>query len=293
MRHSATAIEVARGKSRRWRGVLGILAIATVAYVALCVWFAVNQRALLYTHGGVRMTPAAAGVPWLTAADILTEDGERLDGWWGPPSQGAGVAIFFHGTPGSLPGTAWTLIDLAQAGLGVLAIDYRGYGGSTGSPSEAGLRADARAAFDFVRRTEPQSRIAVFGESLGTGVAVGLAQDRLVAGILLNAPFASMARHWARHAPPLPYRLLLTERFDSERSIGLVGAPLMILGGTADEATPLADARRLFAAAREPKRMIEVAGAGHLMAWSGDAKKAALDALLAWTASGPQAAARE
>ncbi len=275
------------GTRRRWVAVLVAPTLAIVLYGAVCVWFALNQRALLYTPGGVRMTPREAGVGWVVAVDIMTEDGERLDGWWSPPPAGAGTVIYFHGTPGTLAGTAWHLIDLAQAGLGILAIDYRGYGGSTGTPSEGGLRADARAAFDFVRAAAPQSRVAVFGESLGTGVAVGLARDRAVAGVLLNAPYASMARHWALHAPPLPYRLLLTERYDSEALIGGIGVPVMILQGKEDDATPLAEARRLYAAAREPKTMIEVDGAGHLMAWAGDAKIAALAALVSWTAREP------
>lgn len=195
------------------------------------------------------------------------------------------MVIFFHGTPGTLAYTAWTLSDLAQAGLGVLAIDYRGYGGSTGKPNEAGLRADARAAFDFAHRTAPEARIAVFGESLGTGVAVALAGDRPVAGVLLNAPYASLMRHWRLHAPPLPYDWLLTERFDSETAIGKIDAPVMILAGTADDATPVGEARRLFADAREPKTLIEVSGAGHLAAWNGEAKAAALQALVNWTAT--------
>jgi fermentation-respiration switch protein FrsA (DUF1100 family) len=263
--------------------LLAVLVFAGVGYAAVCVWFWAHQRELLYAPGGERSTPAEAGAPWLSAVDIGTEDGERLDGWWSPPPEGHGVVIFFHGTPGTLKYTAWTLSDLAQAGLGVLAIDYRGYGGSTGKPSEAGLKADARAAFDFAHRAAPDARVAVFGESLGTGVAVALALDRPVAGVLLNAPYASLIRHWRVHAPPLPYRWLLTERFDSEAAIGKLDVPVMILEGTADDATPLAEARRLYAAAHEPKTMIEVAGAGHLAAWNGEAKAAALRALVRWT----------
>ena len=279
---SARAANIASG-CRTVLAAAGLFAL--VAYIYVCGWFALHQRELLYRPGGPVETPAAAGADWLKAVDIRTEDGERLDGWWGAPSNGSGVVIFFHGTPGTLGGTVWRLIDLAQAGLGVLAIDYRGYGGSSGRPSEAGLHADARAAFDFVRGAAPQARIVAFGESLGTGVAVGLARERPVAGVLLNAAYASMAGHWWRHAPPLPYRWLVTDRFDSEALIGGIAAPLMILAGTADDATPVEDARRLFAAAHEPKTLIEVEGAWHLAAWSGDAKKRALDAMLRWTAA--------
>jgi uncharacterized protein len=166
----------------------------------------------------------------------------------------------------------------------VMAIDYRGYGGSTDTPSELGLRADARAAFDFIHAAAPESKIAVFGESLGTGIAVALAPERPVAGVLLNAPYASVLLLFELRGPPLPYRLLLTDQFDSEALIGGIGVPVMILHGTADENILIAEARRLYAAAREPKTMIAVEGAGHLAAWEGGAKTPALKALATWTA---------
>jgi len=141
-----------------------------------------------------------------------------------------------------------------------LAIDYRGYGASTGTPTETGFAADARAAYDFIHNAVPEARIAIFGESLGTGIAVTLAQERPVAGLLLNAPYASVRRLFETRAPPLPYRWLMKDPFDSEAKIGAVGVPVMILHGTADEAVPVEEARRLFAASHQPKTMIEVEG---------------------------------
>jgi fermentation-respiration switch protein FrsA (DUF1100 family) len=99
--------------------------------------------------------------------------------------------------------------------------------------------------------------------------SVALARERPVAGVLLNAPYASVLRLFELRGPPLPYRLLLTDQFDSEALIGGIGVPVMILHGTADENVPVTEARRLYAAAREPKTMIEVEGAGHSAAWEG------------------------
>lgn len=111
---------------------------------------------------------------------------------WSPPARDGGVVLYLHGTPGSLADYAlWHFPSLQRAGLGVLAIDYRGYGGSTGSPSAAKIDRAARAAFDFIRRIAPNSRIAIFGESFGTGVAVALATERPATGLLLNAALAS------------------------------------------------------------------------------------------------------
>lgn len=242
----------------------------------------------MYAPGGLDVTPEAAGLSGFSVVAIWTDDGERLVGWWLPPPRPeAGIVLFLHGTPGTLRDTVWRLPALQQAGFGVLAIDYRGYGGSTGSPTETGLRADARAAFDFARAAAPGARIAVFAESLGTGVAVALAGERPVAGLLLNAPYASVRRLFELRGPPLPYRWLMHDQFDSEAMIGAVTAPVMILHGTADANIPIEEARRLFAAAHQPKTMIEVPGAGHLAAWEGGAEKPALAALAAWTRPDP------
>src|SRR4029077_18393794 len=122
------------------------------------------------------------------------------------------------------------------------------------------------------------------GQSFGTGPAVTLAVDRPVAGLLLVAPYASILRLVETRAPPiLPYRWLLSDQYNSVQIIGRVTAPVMIVHGTDDQTIPIAEAPSLLDAARQPKRMIEVAGAGHPEAWQGTAKIAALQALTDWT----------
>jgi uncharacterized protein len=284
--------EVLEGNGRfsrkRWLAIIAVPTLVAFGYLWVILWFAAHQRDFQYTPGGSRVAPETVGLDGFAAVEIPTEDGERILAWWAVPSPGGGVVLFLHGTPSTLPDTVWRLPDLRKSGLGVMAIDYRGYGGSTGTPSELGLRADARAAFDFIHAAAPESRIAVFGESLGTGIAVALARERRVAGVLLNAPYASVLRLLELRGPPLPYRLLLTDKFDSEALIGAIGVPVMILHGTADESVPVTEARRLYAAAREPKTMIEVEGAGHLAAWEGGAKAPALQAPVTWTVRNPQ-----
>jgi uncharacterized protein len=292
----ATSQNCARGvrwtnerSSARW-WLVGLVPVAVVAvwYLYLTVWFVVHQRESQYTPGGTSGSPESVGLEGFVEVSISTEDGEHIVAWWAPPPDRAGVVLFLHGTPSTLPDTVWRLPDLRKSGLGVMAIDYRGYGSSTGTPTELGFRADARAAFDLIRAAAPASKIAVFGESLGTGVAVALARERPVAGVLLNAPYASVLRLFELSGPPLPYRWLLTDQFNSEALIGGIGAPVMILHGTADSNIPVTEARRLYAAAREPKSMIEVEGAGHLSAWEGGAREPALKALVEWTAPDPQ-----
>jgi uncharacterized protein len=267
-------------------GVAGVagLFVFGVLYLYLCVTYAVHQREYQYTLGGTRSTPEAAAAAGFTEVKITTEDGARLDGWWRPPPAAErGVVLFLHGTPGTVPDQVWRLDQLKQSGLGILAIDWRGYGGSTGNPTELGLRADARAGFDFIHAAAPQSKIAVFGESLGTGPAVALARDRPVAGVLLNAPYASVRRLFELRGLPIPYRWLMKDPFDSEALIGGVTAPVLILHGTGDPAIPVAEAHRLYDAAHEPKTMFIADGAGHLDAWEGGGEKLALEALARWT----------
>jgi alpha-beta hydrolase superfamily lysophospholipase len=262
-----------------------LLLLAGVAYAGVCIWFAVNARSFVFlpVHR-ISTTPEAAGLKDVAAVAIATEDGERLYGWWKPPAPGHGAIVVLTGKGVIVSDYAGLFGDLSASGFGVLGIDYRGNGASTGRPSEAGLRADARAAFDFVRAALPQAKIAVLGESLGTGIAVGLAHDRPVAGVLLNSPYASVVRLFEMRGSPLPYRWLMADQLDSEALIGSIGVPVMILHGTADDAIPIAEARRLYAAAREPKTMIEVEGADHVAVWFGPTRERALAALTAWTA---------
>src|SRR5436190_2277656 len=271
------------------KGVLvvctALLLLAGLGYAAVCVWFVANERSLVfYPMQRTSTSPEAAGLDGVLEARIATEDGETLYGWWAPTQPGHGAIVYLVGKGLVLSDAAGLFRDLAEHGFGVLGIDYRGNGRSTGHPSEAGLRADARAAFDFVRDAAPGARIAVLGESLGTGIAVGLAHDRPVSGVLLNSPYASIARLFELRGMPLPYRLLMADPLDSEALIGGLGVPVMILHSRADPAIPITEARRLFAAAHEPKEMIEIDDADHGELWFGPTRDRALAALARWTA---------
>ena len=154
---------------------------------------------------------------------------------------------------------------LAQHGIATLLMDYRGYGGNAGSPSEAGLALDARAARSYVARrpdVDP-ARIVYFGESLGSGVAVGLAADERPFALILRSPFPSLADLGRLHYPLLPVRWLLRDRFDCLDRIRRVNCPLLVIAGTRDGIIPVAQSERLFEAAVEPKRLVRIDGADH------------------------------
>jgi fermentation-respiration switch protein FrsA (DUF1100 family) len=146
----------------------------------------------------------------------------------------------------------------------LLALCYRGYGGSSGHPTEKGLLLDARAAYDFAAAHVAPKRIVLFGESLGTGVAVALAAERPAGALILDAPFTSAADIGASAYPYVPVRWLIRDAFRSDERIANVSAPLLVLHGERDRIVPIRFGEKLFALARGPKRMARFPDGGHV-----------------------------
>jgi fermentation-respiration switch protein FrsA (DUF1100 family) len=192
-----------------------------------------------------------------------TADGERLVAWHIAPQADKPVVIYFHGNGGSLRYRVGRFHDLAADGTGLLALSYRGYGGSSGSPTEAGLIADARAAYGYATARYPAGRIALWGESLGSGVAVALAAEQPVARMVLEAPFTSAADVGAAAYWFIPVRLLMKDQFRSDLRIGKVTAPVLVLHGDRDAVVPFALGERLFGLITAPKRLARFKGGGH------------------------------
>lgn len=149
--------------------------------------------------------------------------------------------------------------------MSVLLFDYRGYGGNPGSPSEKGLAIDARAAQQWLatQTDVDPDRIVYFGESLGAAVAIGLALERPPAALVLRSPFTSLAEIAKVHYPWLPVGRLLIDRYPSIDRIGSLSVPVMVIAGDRDDIVPESLSRKLYEAAREPKRFLLVPGAGH------------------------------
>lgn len=190
-------------------------------------------------------------------------DGVRLHGWW-LHGRGERVLVWFHGNAGNashrLARARRFVVDL---GLDVALVDYRGYGYSEGMPSEAGLYLDGRAVYDAaVGRGVAPDRIVLVGESLGSAVAVDVAAERPVGGVVLEAPFASV-RDMARVHYPLVPSFLVRARFDNAAKIGRVAAPKLFLQAERDEIVPPTQTRRLYDLAPSPKTYVVVPGATH------------------------------
>jgi len=232
------------------------LIVCVVGYAGVVMLLYVVQRALMYFPETERTPPAVAGLP--AAQEILLDsaDGERLVAWHVPPRGEQPVVLYLHGNGGALRHRAGRFHALTADGTGLIAIDYRGYGGSTGRPTETGLLTDAKTAYGFAVARYPAARIAVWGESLGTGVAVALAAERPIGRLVLEAPFTSAVDVAARRYPLVPVRWLMKDQFRSDLRIGSVAAPLLVLHGARDTVVPVEYGQRLFGLAHEPKRFV-------------------------------------
>ena len=211
-------------------------------------------------------TPLQAGLPRAEAVTFKTADGLALGGWFVPASEaGSTTVIVFNGNAGNRAYRADIARRFSEAGLAVLLFDYRGFGGNPGSPTEEGLAADAKAAYDYVlsRSDVDPSRVVYFGESLGSGVAVRLAVDHPPRALVLRSPFTSFVDLGRVHFGWLPVGVLLRDRYPSIDRIGAIRSPVLVIAGSNDSIVPAEQSRRLFEAARDPKRLVIVEGADH------------------------------
>lgn len=242
-----------------------LTAIAACVYLAIGAALYFAQRRILYVPDPTRVAPAAIGLTYVDEVLLGTPDGETLVAWHGAPAPGKRTLLYFHGNGGGLAGREDRIRAYRGFGFGLMMLAYRGYSGSTGAPSEAANMADAQIAYDWLRaRGAAASDIVLYGESLGTGIAVRIAADNVVGGIVLDAPYTSVADIAATRYPWLPVRALLRDQYDSRALIGRLRAPLLVIHGEKDDIVPIAMGRAMYEAATVPKTMQVYPRAGHL-----------------------------
>jgi uncharacterized protein len=239
--------------------LLAVGAAVVLAVVALAWGF---QRRLIYLPSVGTVPAVEAVLPDGVEVVLRTEDGLDLRAWSVRAAPGASTVLVTPGNAGSRADRAPLARALVAAGFGVLLLEYRGYGGNPGSPTEEGLAADARAAYAYLMAAGvAPERVLLLGESLGAAVATRLAVDRPVGGVVLRSPFTSLADVGALHYPVLPVRLLLWDRFDVISAVDEVRAPVVVVAGSDDEIVPANQSRAVAAAAGG--RYVEVPGARH------------------------------
>jgi uncharacterized protein len=243
--------------------VKSLLIFLLAGYLGLVVLLYIAQRSLMYFPEHMRTAPAAAGLPAAEEVVLDAVDGERVIAWHIVPRAEGQVVLYFHGNGGALRHRVERFRALTADGTGLLALSYRGFGGSTGNPTEAGLLDDAAAVYAFATSRYPPDRIVVWGESLGTGVAVALAAGHPVARLVLEAPYLSTVEIAAATYPFVPVRFLMKDQFRSDLRIGKVTAPVLILHGERDEVIPIASGERLYALITSPKRFVRFRDGHH------------------------------
>jgi uncharacterized protein len=240
---------------------LAVVLVFLYLGMAAILYFA--QRSLMYFPETIHTAPAAAGLPEAEEVTLTTSDGERIIAWHAAPRADKPVIVYFHGNGGALRFRTERFHKLTRRGIGLVAVEYRGYAGSSGSPSEAGLIADGEAAYAFAAARYPAQQIVLWGESLGTGVAVALATEKPVGRVILEAPFTSAAAVAARHYWYMPVRLLMKDQFRSDLRIGKVSAPVLILHGAQDHIVPFAMGEEMFALTTAPKHIVRFLDGDH------------------------------
>jgi fermentation-respiration switch protein FrsA (DUF1100 family) len=244
--------------------VLVAIAICAALYAIVCIGLYAGQRKILFRCDAAEVDPATLGLKAQTLR-LKTEDGESLLAWSFPPAPERPLILYFHGNAGGLDLRADRFRAIAEAGMGLLGIEYRGYASSTGSPSERGLKLDGEAAYAaaIASGVAPQ-RIVAVGESLGSGVAVALAARHELGALVLDSPYSSIADVAAATYWFAPVRALLRDPFRNDLLIGSVKAPVLIVHGTKDGVVPIRFGEKLFALANPPKEFWRVEGAAHL-----------------------------
>ena len=236
-------------------------------YVLMVAYVAVMQRSFFYFPTVTRPDMAAAGVAGkMDVVSVRTQDGLDIEGWYAPPEAGKPVILMFHGNGGAIDMRGFKAMEFIPDGYGVLLGEYRSYGGNPGKPSEKGFYDDARAYISFLTKEKniPIQDIVLYGESLGTGVAVLMAiENSEVKALVLETPYTTLPDVAQRHMFYVPVKLFMRDRYDSLSRIAKVKSPILFLHGTADYIVPYEQGKKLYDTAITPKIMQTFPGGGH------------------------------
>jgi fermentation-respiration switch protein FrsA (DUF1100 family) len=236
---------------------MNFLLLLIVAYVVFALLLRWREPSMIYYP----TRPIEATPPRYEEVYLTTSDGEKIHGWFVPASSPFTI-LFFHGNAGNISHRLDKLDIFRELGANVFIIDYRGYGRSTGKPTEQGTYRDAEAAYEYLtktRRLSPKT-IIVYGESLGSAVAVELATRVPVGGVIMEEPFTSVGDVGRKMFPFMPVQFLVKNKYDTLSKIGRINAPLLIFHSRGDEIFPFEYAERLLSAAKEPKCLVELTG---------------------------------
>jgi uncharacterized protein len=248
-------------------GFISIVSVFAIGYAVLAVALFFYQPNMLYfpdmPSREIEATPGDIGLDY-EPLTLTTRDDEQLDAWFIPANPARGVVLFCHGNAGNISHRLVSIQLFHELGLSVLIFDYRGYGQSTGKPTEKGTYRDVDAAWDYLveQRGIPAEHIILFGRSLGASIAADLATRQNAAGLILESGFTSVPDIAAKLYPWLPVRWFSRYQYDTRKKLADIHSPVLIAHSRDDEIIPYSNGERLFEAANEPKQFLPLRG-GH------------------------------
>lgn len=243
-----------------------VIFLTLIVFVGFTLFMYLWQRHMIYLPAHEKPDLSEYQVEGMYEITLSTKDGLQLYAWYKPASEQQPTILYFHGNAGHIGYRIPLARRFIEAGLGVLLLEYRGYGRNEGYPSEQGLYRDAEAAMHFLKEQNVSAdKVILFGESLGSGVAVHTAVEYPVCAVILQSPFTSMSDLARYH---YPWAVLKPwDRFESLSKIDSIRAPLLILHGERDRIVPFAQARTLYQKAHQPKKIHAFEQGGHNNLW--------------------------
>jgi fermentation-respiration switch protein FrsA (DUF1100 family) len=246
--------------------MLTIVTSIGLIYIFLIALMFFMQRDMMYFTNAEKPSLKQTGITDLTEISIKTEDNFTLFGWYkAPDTPQKPTIVWFHGNASNVSITAARAAPYLQKGYGLLAVEYRGYSGNPGSPTEQGLYEDARAFIGWLKENgTPENNIIVYGESIGTGPAVQIATEHsALHTLILESPFTSTVDAATFHYPYVPVKWLVKDRYENLSKIKNIKAPLIVVYGNKDRVIPHYLGEKLFNAAPQPKSLVVIEGGDH------------------------------
>lgn len=246
------------------RMLQSILFIIITTWVLLSVFIYFYQDNLIFfPNNKVDATPELIALDYEDIT-LKTHDGVDINAWWIPNTNSRATLLLMHGNAGNLSHRLDTIRIFHELGLSVFIIDYRGYGNSSGKPSERGTEIDAETAWQYLtdKKNIEADKIIIFGRSLGGAIAIGLAEKYNAAALIVESSFSSIADIGKHYYPYLPTALIARTKYPSKNRIKNIQTPTLFIHSQDDEIIPYSHGQVLFAAANEPKLFLEITG-GH------------------------------
>jgi len=219
----------------------------TILYVSVCTYMYIFQRNFLYHPDKNNYLRGEKLNVDIKEIFVPSTDGITLKAWFYKNPQNKYTVLFFHGNAGGLGNRIYKLNELKNLNLNYLIISWRGFSGNKGNPTEQGLYSDARSALEWLEKNNiSKNKIILYGESLGTGVAVEVSQNQKFAGIILESPYTSIVDAAKIYYPYLPVDLILKDKYLSLKKIKNINSPILIMHGGADRIIPITMGKKLF-----------------------------------------------